>query len=118
MSGAAIWLRRSALDEVGGWDERFFMYVEDVELCYRLQAAGWRVAYEPGGTVEHRLGVSTARAPYRMIAAHHRSLLRFAAGRFTGPKRLLLPPAAGFLAVRALLAMAHHRAGTVVARAR
>jgi N-acetylglucosaminyl-diphospho-decaprenol L-rhamnosyltransferase len=118
VSGAAVWLRRSALDEVGGWDERFFMYVEDVELCARLRAARWRVAYEPGSAVEHRLGVSTAGAPYRMIAAHHRSLLRFAARRFTGPKRLLLPPAAGFLGVRALLAMAHHRAATITARNR
>jgi hypothetical protein len=59
--------------------------------------------------VKHLLGVSTAGAPYRMIAEHHRSLLRFAARRFTGPRRLLLPPAATFLALRGLLAMAHHR---------
>lgn len=111
VSGAAVWLRRAALDDVGGWDERYFMYVEDVDLCWRLRRAGWRVAYEPAGVVDHLLGVSTARAPYRMIAEHHRSLLRFAARRFTGPKRVLLGPAAAFLALRALLAMAHHRAG-------
>ena len=110
VSGAAVWLRRTALDAVGGWDERYFMYVEDVDLCWRLRRAGWRVAYDPGGRVEHLLGVSTATAPYRMIAEHHRSLLRFAARRFTGPKRVLLPPAAAFLAARAALAMGHHRA--------
>ena len=110
VSGAAIWLRREALDSIGGWDERYFMYVEDVDLCWRLRRAGWRVAYEPGGVVEHLLGVSTAGAPYRMIAEHHRSLLRFAARRFTGAKRVFLPPAAAFLAGRALMAMAHHRA--------
>ncbi|HLF40394.1 MAG TPA: glycosyltransferase family 2 protein [Acidimicrobiia bacterium] len=109
VSGAAVWLRREALDSVGGWDERYFMYVEDVDLCWRLRRAGWRVAYEPGGVVEHLLGVSTAGAPYRMIAEHHRSLLRFAARRFTGPRRAFLPPAAAFLALRAALAMAHHR---------
>ena len=109
ISGAAMWLRRAALDDVGGWDERYFMYVEDVDLCWRLRRAGWRVAYEPAGTVTHLLGVSTAGRPYRMIAEHHRSLLRFAATRFTGPKRALLPPAAVFLSARGALAMAHHR---------
>jgi hypothetical protein len=44
-----------------------------------------------------------------MIAEHHRSLLRFASVRFTGPRRALLGPAAAFLAGRGLLAMAHHR---------
>ena len=109
VSGAAVWLRRDALDAVGGWDERYFMYVEDVDLCWRLHRAGWRVAYEPAGTVEHLLGVSTAGRPYRMIAEHHRSLLRFAAVRFTGPRRALLGPAAAFLTARGALAMAHHR---------
>ena len=109
VSGAAIWLRRAALDDVGGWDERYFMYVEDVDLCWRLRRSGWRVAYEPAGTVEHLLGVSTASRPYRMIAEHHRSLLRFASVRFTGPRRALLGPAAAFLAARGALAMAHHR---------
>jgi N-acetylglucosaminyl-diphospho-decaprenol L-rhamnosyltransferase len=108
LSGAAVWLRRHALDTVGGWDERYFMYVEDVDLCWRLRRAGWRVAYEPGGTVEHLLGVSTANRPYRMIAEHHRSLLRFASVRFTGLRRALLGPAAAFLAARGALAMAHH----------
>jgi N-acetylglucosaminyl-diphospho-decaprenol L-rhamnosyltransferase len=110
VSGAAVWLRRAALDAVGGWDERYFMYVEDVDLCWRLRRAGWRVAYEPGAAVEHLLGVSTAGAPYRMIAEHHRSLYRFAARRFTGRRRALLPAAAGFLSARAVLAMAHHKA--------
>jgi GT2 family glycosyltransferase len=109
VSGAAVWLRRAALDDIGGWDERYFMYVEDVDLCWRLHRAGWRVAYEPAGTVEHLLGVSTAGRPYRMIAEHHRSLLRFAAVRFTGPKRALLGPAAAFLTARGALVMAHHR---------
>lgn len=113
VSGAAVWLRRAALDDVGGWDERYFMYVEDVDLCWRLRTAGWRVGYEPGARVEHLLGVSTAGAPYRMIAEHHRSLYRFATRRFTGRRRLLLPAAAGFLGARALLAMVHHKAGAL-----
>jgi N-acetylglucosaminyl-diphospho-decaprenol L-rhamnosyltransferase len=109
VSGAAVWLRRRALDAVGGWDERYFMYVEDVDLCWRLGQAGWRVVYEPSGVVDHLVGASTGSAPYRMIAEHHRSLLRFATRRFTGPRRLLVPAAAAFLGLRAVLAMANHR---------
>jgi N-acetylglucosaminyl-diphospho-decaprenol L-rhamnosyltransferase len=101
VSGAAIWLRRHALDAVGGWDDRYFMYVEDVDLCWRLRGAGWRVAYEPSGRVVHLQGASTARHPYRMIVAHHRSLLRFAAKRWQGWHRALLLPAACFLGLRA-----------------
>lgn len=101
VSGAAIWLRRSALDEIGGWDDGYFMYVEDVDLCWRLTRAGWTVAYEPAGRVTHVQGLSTRRHPYRMLWAHDRSLLRFAAKRWRGPKRVLVVPAALFLAARA-----------------
>lgn len=101
VSGAAVWLRRTALDTVDGWDERYFMYVEDVDLCWRLRRAGWRIGYEPGGTVVHVQGASTDRHPYRMIAAHHRSLLRFASRRWQGWRRVLLVPATLFLALRA-----------------
>jgi N-acetylglucosaminyl-diphospho-decaprenol L-rhamnosyltransferase len=100
VSGAAIWLRRRALDEIGGWDDGYFMYVEDVDLCWRLRQHGWRVAYEPGGEVVHVQGASTRHHPYRMLVAHHRSLLRFAAKRWQGWRRILLVPTAGYLAVR------------------
>jgi len=105
VSGAAIWLRRDALDAVGGWDDGYFMYVEDVDLCWRLRGAGWRVGYEPAGRVVHIQGASTARHPYRMILAHHRSLLRFASKRWHGWRRVMLLPAACFLGVRASLAI-------------
>ncbi len=108
VSGAAIWLRRAAVDAIGGWDERYFMYVEDVDLCWRLRRDGWRVAYEPAGTVVHVHGASTARHPYRMIVEHHRSLARFASKRWRGAKRLLLVPAVMFLAARAAFEMVAH----------
>jgi GT2 family glycosyltransferase len=106
VSGAAVWLRRSALDTVGGWDERYFMYMEDLDLCWRLRSAGWDVAFEPGGSVVHVQGAVTSRQPYRMLIEHHRSAWRFARRRFTGARALLLPFAAVYLAVRAVLAMA------------
>jgi N-acetylglucosaminyl-diphospho-decaprenol L-rhamnosyltransferase len=108
VSGAAIWLRRSALDAAGGWDEGFFMYMEDLELCRRLRLAGFDVAYEPGGVVIHVQGASTSRTPYRMLVQHHRSAWRFARLRLTGAAAALLPFAAVYLSVRCILAMAAH----------
>ncbi len=102
LSGAMLFLRRAAVDSVGGWDERYFMYMEDVDLCWRLRAMGWRIAYEPGGEAVHAQGASTAARPYRMIAEHHRSVYRFASRRWRGARRLLLAPAAVFLTGRAL----------------
>jgi N-acetylglucosaminyl-diphospho-decaprenol L-rhamnosyltransferase len=113
LSGAAMWLRRDALDDVGGWDERYFMYMEDIDLCWRLRRAGWDVAYEPAGTILHVQGASTQRRPYRMLLEHHRSAWRFAQRRFTGWQRLLLPFTAVYLAARAALAISVEAAGAV-----
>lgn len=100
LSGAAMWFRRDALDDVGGWDERYFMFLEDVDLCVRLRAAGWRVRYEPSGGVVHVGGVSRRSRPYRSIVDHHRSAYRYAAIHWKGVRRLLLPVAAVALTVR------------------
>jgi N-acetylglucosaminyl-diphospho-decaprenol L-rhamnosyltransferase len=113
LSGAAIWLRRRALDDVGGWDERYFMYMEDIDLCARLSAAGWQIVYDPGGRVHHVQGASTSRRPYRMLLEHHRSAWRYATTRFTGWRRILLPFTACYLVLRAALAIAAHATGRV-----
>ena len=49
-----------ALDEVGEFDEKYFMYVEDVDICWRMRQAGWTVDYTPGGDVVHRVGMSSS----------------------------------------------------------
>lgn len=102
LSGSAIWLRRTAFDDAGGWDEGFFMYLEDMDLCTRLRERSWRVAYEPGASVLHTQGVSAAVHPYRTIVSHHRSAFRYVAKHWRGVRRLLLGPAAVLLAVRGL----------------
>ena len=107
VSGSAFCIRRSVFDAVGGFDEAFFMYMEDVDLCWRLGRAGWGVGYEPAATVTHVQGVSTDRQPYRMIVEHHRSLLRWSVRTSTGARRLLLPVVAVVLALRAGLALLH-----------
>ena len=74
VSGACFLVRRSAWEVVGGFDRAYFMYLEDVDLCWRLGGAGWAVAYEPAAQVVHVQGVSADRHPYRMLLAHHVSI--------------------------------------------
>ena len=100
VSGACFLARRRALEELGGFDESYFMYAEDADLCWRARRAGWGVAYVPGAVVTHLQGVSTARRPYRMLVAHHRSVFRFASRTERGWRRLALPATAVFLVLR------------------
>jgi N-acetylglucosaminyl-diphospho-decaprenol L-rhamnosyltransferase len=62
VSGACMLVRRSALQQLGGWDEGFFLYGEDVDLCRRLWTAGYDIRYEPSAHVGHRGGGSAPRA--------------------------------------------------------
>jgi N-acetylglucosaminyl-diphospho-decaprenol L-rhamnosyltransferase len=107
VSGSCFLIRRATWDAIGGFDEGYFMYGEDVDLCWRARKAGWEVTYEPTARVVHVQGVSTDRHPYRMIAEHHRGLLRFAVRTTQGWERLLLPVMAIGLVVRTPLAWAH-----------
>lgn len=53
-TGSAMFVRRSVYDELGGFDERYFMFFEDVDLGWRLNLRGWRFAYEPGSLAYHK----------------------------------------------------------------
>jgi len=100
VSGACFLARRRTLDELQGFDESYFMYAEDTDLCWRARRAGWGVVFVPDAAVTHLQGVSTARRPYRMLVAHHRSVFRFAARTERGWRRLALPAMALFLGLR------------------
>jgi GT2 family glycosyltransferase len=65
--GAALLLRREALDEVGLFDEGFFIYFEEVDLCLRLRRAGWEVRYFPAVTVVHYESQFSADIPERRV---------------------------------------------------
>lgn len=104
VAGTHFLVRRDAWDAVRGFDEQFFMFVEDVDLCWRLHQAGWRVRYEPSSVVVHEISGSADQTPYRMILAHHRSLYRFNRKRLRGARRALLPVIAVALGVRTVLA--------------
>jgi N-acetylglucosaminyl-diphospho-decaprenol L-rhamnosyltransferase len=57
--GAAMLVRRSAIEQAGGFDPSFRMYAEEVEWCWRLRSRGWRVVYMPGAEIIHHEGAST-----------------------------------------------------------
>lgn len=82
--GACMLLRRSAFDAVGGFDERFFMYYEDTDLCRRLREAGYRLRYEPAATAVHHWGESTAQAPARMLTESYRSRAQYFGRYYAG----------------------------------
>jgi N-acetylglucosaminyl-diphospho-decaprenol L-rhamnosyltransferase len=108
VSGSCFAARRSMLEELGGFDESYFMYAEDVDLCSRAHQAGWGVGYLATAVVTHAQGVSTSRRPYRMLAEHHRSLMRYAVRSTRGWRRLLLPGVAAGLGTRLAIASARH----------
>jgi N-acetylglucosaminyl-diphospho-decaprenol L-rhamnosyltransferase len=69
ITGAALMFRRAAWDDVGGFDERYFLYWEDEDICRRLRARGWRVAVVPKARARHEVGGSVeGRDPYHTPA--------------------------------------------------
>lgn len=68
MRGASLIIRRSVLDEIGLLDERFFMYGEEADLCYRAWQAGWKVVYDPEAEIIHLGGGSSRKAVPETVA--------------------------------------------------
>jgi len=90
LSASCLLARRSALLAVGGFDELFFLYEEDVDLCLRLRRAGWGLVFTPTAEVVHHLGRSMDKAPGLARLEYHRSHLRFYAKHNPVPQRLAL----------------------------
>jgi N-acetylglucosaminyl-diphospho-decaprenol L-rhamnosyltransferase len=84
LSGAFLLLRREAFEDIGGFDQDFFMYFEDVDLGRRMAAAGWQNLFEPQATVVHIGGASTDRVADVMIRAHHASAFQYIAKTHPG----------------------------------
>jgi GT2 family glycosyltransferase len=78
-AGAALLIRMTALEEVGGFDESFFMYSEETDLCQRLRRAGWEISFAADATFVHVGAASTSQAPEVNEGEQVRSYLRFLA---------------------------------------
>ena len=100
-SGAAMLVRRSVFEEIGGFDDTFFMHMEEIDLCWRMQLAGYLVRSEPSSVVWHEGGASLAQGSARKIYFNHRNNLTMLVKNLGLPRllmalcfRLLLEPAA------------------------
>ena len=81
---ACVLLCRKAFEAVEGFDERFFMYMEDVDLCARLTAAGFGLRYVPEAVAVHHWGVSTAKCPAPMLRHAYLSRIAYFDKHFPG----------------------------------
>jgi GT2 family glycosyltransferase len=79
LAGCFVLLRAGAFRQVGGFDERYFMYYEDIDLCRRLKLARWRIMFFPGAEIIHFHGASSRLMRDRMVLEKRRSLLLFLA---------------------------------------
>lgn len=77
VSGACVFVKRQALEQVGGFDQRYFMYFEDTDLCRGLKAHGWQTHYFPGYRLLHRVGQSSKKKPLQTLWWFHESWYRY-----------------------------------------
>jgi len=90
VEGACLLVRRKAFEEVGGLDEGYFMYAEEVDLCYAMKEKGWQVWYQPAAKVTHLGGGSSQNRATQREADLYRSRMRFFRKYYgTGQARLL-----------------------------
>jgi len=75
--GAFMLLRRETIEQVGGLDETFFMYGEDLDWCFRIKEAGWGIYYYPQTSIVHLKGGSARRRPFKIVYEFHRAMILF-----------------------------------------
>ena len=84
-------MRRAALQRVGLFDEGYWMYMEDLDLCYRFAQAGWVTWYEPSVTVHHlKAGTSGKHRSARLNYAFHYGMLRFYRAHYAAERNPLV----------------------------
>lgn len=77
LAGCFLMIRKQALNQVGIFDEGFFIYSEEIDLCKRFWKNGWKVKFFPGASAVHNVGASSSRAPLRFYLELQRSKLRY-----------------------------------------
>lgn len=100
LSGSCMLVRRAAIDQVGGMDEAFFMFNEDVDWCHCMKDAGWSVDYVVAAEAMHHIGASRLHTSPRVILERHRGMIHYFRKHHPLPP-LLDPLAAAFIMMRA-----------------
>lgn len=76
-AGACLLVRREVYEKIGGFDEGYFMYYDDVELCHAIRAAGWKIYFTPEARVYHSGGQSASQNVMQNYVELHRSMYRY-----------------------------------------
>lgn len=92
LSGAALMVPRHVLERTGGFDEDFYFYCEDVDLCWRIHELGLRVTYVPDAVIYHIIGRSSDKVPARMTYEFHKSMYLFYRKHYAAKTPLLIRP--------------------------
>ena len=108
VSGACMVMRRKIIKELGCFDENFFLYWEDADLCKRVKEAGWCIAYYPGAEIIHFTGKSSDTIPYFAIYHFHKSCYYLYRKHSNGFRKILTPLVFFGLTLRGLLTMLLH----------
>lgn len=95
--GAFMFARKNVLDEIGGFDEQFFMYGEDLDLCYKVKEAGWKIDYVHTTTIIHYKGESTRRSSIKEVKHFYESMEIYAKKHFSFSAIFLLLLRAGII---------------------
>ncbi|MGA9853586.1 MAG: glycosyltransferase family 2 protein [Gammaproteobacteria bacterium] len=90
ISGAFMLVRREVLQQLGGWDESYFLHCEDLDLCMRFKLAGWKVLFVPDVSVTHYQGTSSRNRPVFVLRHKHRGMWRFYSKFYRGEAFWLL----------------------------
>jgi N-acetylglucosaminyl-diphospho-decaprenol L-rhamnosyltransferase len=106
VAATGVAMRREAFESVDGFDERFFFFVEDVDLCKRLWDAGWEVWFDPRAVLVHEWGGSWTQRPLKFLWMHHLNLFRYVLKHRRGAWVIVYPfIALGLIARFTLLAL-------------
>ncbi len=108
VSGACMAVNRKAIEEVGGFDERFFLYWEDTDLCKRIKDKGWKIIYNPSSNINHYVGFSSSQKPIFSTFHFHKSCYHLFKKHAKWPNTLLTPIAFTGLTFRAIVVMCLH----------
>ncbi|MDX9847095.1 MAG: glycosyltransferase [Tenuifilaceae bacterium] len=108
LPGAFMFIRKSALDKAGLFDESFFMYGEDIDLSYRILKSGFKNYYFPKTTIIHYKGESTKKGSINYVLVFYRAMMIFARKHFTQKN--------AFLYIILIYAAIYFRAGLSIAK--
>lgn len=105
VSGACMCVRRAAVEQVGGMDEFYFMFNEDVDWCHAMKRAGWSVDFVAAAEVTHHIGASKGRVADRVILERHRGMIHYFR-KYHRTNPVVEALAAAFILLRARLMLA------------